>query len=160
MIEPCNFGQTICNVTRSLEEYRHVVGNRQVTELYRKARDLFGLHLLAINATFHGGGVAEMLTSFMPLINEIGVDMGWRILHGSADFFTITKKFHNALQGDNIHFTSMKQCIYLQTLENFSKYTHIDHDCVIIHDPQPLALVRFHKREQPWIWRCHLDLSH
>jgi len=160
MIEPCNFNQTVCDITRSLEEYRHVVGDRQITDLFRKARNLFGRHVLTINSTFHGGGVAEMLTTFMPLINEIGVDIGWRILHGNADFFTITKKFHNALQGDDVHFTSMKQCIYLQTLENFSRYTHIDHDCVIIHDPQPLALIRYYKRKQPWIWRCHLDITH
>lgn len=160
MIEPCDFNATVCDITRSLEEYRHVVGDRQITDLFRNARNLFGRHILAINSTFHGGGVAEMLTTFMPLINEIGVDMGWRILHGNADFFTITKKFHNALQGDDVHFTAMKQCIYLQTLENFSRYTHIGHDCVIIHDPQPLALVRYYKRKQPWIWRCHLDISH
>jgi len=160
MIEPCDFNHTVCDITRSLEEYRHVVGDRQITDLFRKARNLFGRHVLTINSTFHGGGVAEMLTTFMPLINEVGVDMGWRILHGNADFFTITKKFHNALQGDDVHFTSMKQCIYLQTLENFSRYTHIDHDCVIIHDPQPLALIRYYKRKQPWIWRCHLDISH
>ena len=38
-------------------------------------------------------------------------------------------------------------------------YTHIDHDAVIIHDPQPLPLIRFYRKRQPWIWRCHVDLS-
>jgi trehalose synthase len=31
---------------------------------------------------------------------------------------------------------------------------------VIIHDPQPLPLIRFYKKRQHWIWRCHVDLSH
>ena len=30
---------------------------------------------------------------------------------------------------------------------------------MIVHDPQPLALIRFYKKTQPWIWRCHIDLS-
>jgi trehalose synthase len=30
---------------------------------------------------------------------------------------------------------------------------------VIIHDPQPLPLIKFYKKRQPWIWRCHIDLS-
>jgi len=30
---------------------------------------------------------------------------------------------------------------------------------VIIHDPQPLPLIKFYKKKQPWVWRCHVDLS-
>jgi trehalose synthase len=30
---------------------------------------------------------------------------------------------------------------------------------VIIHDPQPLALIRSYRKHQPWIWRCHIDLT-
>jgi len=41
----------------------------------------------------------------------------------------------------------------------FSVYTHIDHDCVIVHDPQPLPLIDYYQKIQPWIWRCHVDLS-
>jgi len=29
----------------------------------------------------------------------------------------------------------------------------------MIHDPQPLPLIKFYEKRQPWIWRCHLDLS-
>jgi trehalose synthase len=36
---------------------------------------------------------------------------------------------------------------------------HLDHDMVIIHDPQPLAMIEEYKRRGPWIWRCHIDLS-
>ncbi len=144
---------------RSLEDYREIVGDEVISNIYRKARRLYGKHILHINSTFQGGGVAEMLTSLVPLMNDIGLEAGWRILHGNPDFFTITKKFHNALQGGNINLSEMKKQLYLQTNENFSTYTHIDHDCVFIHDPQPLALVKFYRKRQPWIWRCHIDLS-
>ena len=34
-------------------------------------------------------------------------------------------------------------------------------DIVIIHDPQPLPLLRScPNRKGKWIWRCHIDLSH
>jgi trehalose synthase len=144
---------------RSLEDYRGIVGDKIIADIHRKARRLYNKHILNINSTCLGGGVAEMLTSFTPLMNDIGVDTGWRLLHGNPDFFSITKKFHNALQGDPINLTDIKKKLYIQANENFSSYTHIDHDCVIIHDAQPLPLIRFYKKRQPWVWRCHVDLS-
>jgi trehalose synthase len=104
--------------------------------------------------------VAEILNSLVPLMNDVGLSAGWRILHGNPDFFTITKKFHNGLQGEKINLSRLKKRLYLQANEDFSTYTHIDHDCVIIHDPQPLPLIRFYQKRQPWVWRCHVDISH
>ena len=107
-----------------------------------------------------GGGVAEILGSLVPLMNDIGIDTGWRIIRGNSDLFDITKKFHNALQGDSIHLTEMKKNLYIRASEEFSVYTHLNHDCVIIHDPQPLPLINYYTKQQPWIWRCHIDISH
>jgi trehalose synthase len=36
----------------------------------------------------------------------------------------------------------------------------MDYDFVIVHDPQPLPLVHHYRRTCPWVWRCHVDLSH
>lgn len=145
---------------RSIEDYRHIVGDKVIANIYRKARGLYGKHILHINSTSQGGGVAEMLQTLVPLMNDIGIDAGWRILHGNPDFFGITKKFHNSLQGEDINLTRIKKKIYVDTNRNFSTFTHIDHDAVIVHDPQPLPLIRFYNKQQPWIWRCHIDLSH
>ncbi|MBW1690963.1 MAG: glycosyltransferase [Deltaproteobacteria bacterium] len=142
-----------------LEDYRRIVGDKVIGEIARKARALYGKHLVHINSTYQGGGVAEILNNLVPLMNDIGIDTGWRTLHGFPDFFEITKKFHNALQGESIHFTEQKKRLYYQANGDFATYTHIDHDCVIIHDPQPLPLIKFYKKRQPWIWRCHVDLS-
>lgn len=106
-----------------------------------------------------GGGVAEILNALVPLMNDIGIEADWRTLHGAPDFFTITKKFHNALQGDPINLTEIKKHLYVQTNETFCSYVHIDDQCVIVHDPQPLPLIKFCKKTQPWIWRCHIDLT-
>ena len=145
---------------QGLEDYREIVGDEVINEIYRKVRLLYGKHILHINSTSHGGGVAEILNSKIPLMNDAGVDAGWRILPGAPEFFAVTKKFHNALQGGKINLTDIKKRLYFQANEVFSKYTHIDHDCVIVHDPQPLPLIKYYKKRQPWIWRCHIDLSH
>ena len=142
-----------------LEDYREIVEPEVISSIHRKARRLYGKHIVHVNSTYQGGGVAEILESLIPLMNDIGVNTGWRILHGNPDFFNITKKFHNGLQGDKINLSEMKKKLYLQANADFSLYTHIDHDCVIIHDPQPLPLIKFYRKRQPWVWRCHVDLS-
>jgi len=144
---------------RSLDDYSEIVGDQVLSSIYRKARRLTGKHVLHINATYQGGGVAEILGSVVVLMNDIGIDTGWRILHGTPDFFAITKKFHNALQGAPINLTEIKKRLYIRANEDFSVFTHIDHDFVIVHDPQPLPLIKYHTKKQPWIWRCHVDLS-
>lgn len=144
---------------KKLSDYREIVGDKVISDIYRKARGIYGKRVLNINSTYMGGGVAEILNSLAPLLNDVGVDAGWRIIRGTEDLFNITKKFHNALQGDPINLTDIKKELYIQTNEDFSQYTHINHDCVIIHDPQPLPLISFYKKRQPWIWRCHIDLS-
>jgi len=142
-----------------LEDFRTIVPDKRLSQIYARARGLYGKHIVHINSTYQGGGVAEILYSLVLLMNDVGVDTGWRILHGSPDFFNITKKFHNALQGASLNLSEQKRRLYLQVNEYFARFTHLDHDCVIVHDPQPLALIRSYRKRQPWIWRCHIDLT-
>lgn len=146
-------------MAHKIEEYTQFVSDKEMCELYKAARRLYGTRVVHTNSTYYGGGVAEILGALVPLMNDIGVTTGWRLLRGSPDFFDITKKFHNALQGDTINLTEIKKKIYVQTNVDFSTYNHIDHDCVIVHDPQPLPSVKFYRKTQPWIWRVHIDLS-
>ncbi len=142
-----------------LEDFRHLVPDETLADIYARAKGLYGKHIIHLNATYQGGGVAEILYSLVLLMNDAGINAGWRILHGSQEFFEITKSFHNALQGAPLNLSERKKRTYLQVNENFSKFTHLDHDCVIIHDPQPLSLIRSYRKSQPWIWRCHIDLT-
>ena len=144
---------------KNITDYRMIVGDAVIGEIYQKAKRLYGKRVLNINSTFIGGGVAEILSSLAPLINNVGIDADWRVLHGTPDFFNITKKFHNALQGEAIDLSEFERKLYVQANEDFSAYAKIDHDLVIVHDPQPLPLIEFYKKRQPWIWRCHIDLS-
>jgi len=144
---------------KSLDDYLPIVGETVVGQIYQKARRLINKHIVHINSTAYGGGVAEILNNLIILINDVGVDSGWRVLIGPSDFFTVTKKFHNGLQGNSINLSTNKKRLYLETNERFSRFTHLDHDCVIVHDPQPLPLIKFNKKIQPWIWRCHIDIT-
>lgn len=143
-----------------LENYRGIVEDNLLYSLYQRARKLYGKRILNINSTSLGGGVAEILNSIIPLMNSIGVYAGWRVLHGNPDFFNTTKKLHNGIQGQKYDTLSCEELkIYDETNESFSKYTHVNHDLVVIHDPQPLPLIQYCKKMQPWIWRCHIDAS-
>lgn len=144
---------------RSLNDYRSVVGDNVIGGIYKKARRLHGKSVVHVNSTYYGGGVAEILSALVPLLNDVGVVAGWRMLRGTPDFFDITKKFHNALQGDPVNLSDIKKRLYVQANEDFSTYCHIAHDCVIVHDPQPLPMIQFYPRRQPWVWRIHIDLS-
>jgi trehalose synthase len=143
----------------NLSSYAGIVGKPIIDKIHAEVEKLSGKHILTINSTYQGGGVAEILNSVVPLFDQTGIDFGWRVLHGTPDFFTITKKFHNALQGSTINLSQRKKDIYYETNKRFSTFTHIDHDLVVIHDPQPLPLISFYKKTQPWIFRCHIDIS-
>jgi len=92
-----------------IDEYREIIGDEAIADIFRKARKLSSRHIVNISSTYQGGGVAEILNSLVVLLSDVGVFTGWRTLHGTPDFFTITKKFHNALHGDEINLSDMKK---------------------------------------------------
>ncbi|MFP4444158.1 MAG: glycosyltransferase [Spirochaetia bacterium] len=146
-------------MAKSLEMYIDAAGDEIVAAIHKKVRKLYGKHNVQINSTFLGGGVAEILSSTIPLLNDAGLDTGWRTVHGNQNFYEITKKIHNAMQGNPEGLSDFEQRFYLDVNKDFSIYSHFDHDFIIIHDPQPLPLIRYFKKTQPWIWRCHIDIT-
>ena len=92
-------------------------------------------------------------------MNDLGIRTDWRVIHGIPDFFEVTKKFHNALMGQAAIFEESELELYLDINEKFAQFAFLDHDFVIIHDPQPCALVHYVAHTAPWIWRCHIDIS-
>jgi len=142
-----------------LEDYEPYIGTEAVDRILAKAEKLRDLHVVNVNSTYYGGGVAELLGSMTILMNQVGLKTGWRVIQGSPDFFSITKKMHNALQGGEINLTERKKKIYEEVVYENALRTHLIHDVVIIHDPQPLPLITHYRKRGPWIWRCHVDLT-
>jgi trehalose synthase len=143
-----------------IEDYEKLVGAETIERIQKKARSLQHLHVVNVNSTYYGGGVAELLTSFTLLMNSVGIKNGWRVIQGAPDFFSITKKMHNALQGGEINLSDRKMDIYEEVIyENAIRNHLVNHNMVVIHDPQPLPMINHYKKNGPWIWRCHVDLS-
>ena len=142
-----------------LEDYELIIGGPQLDELRFLAKGLHNKTVKMVNSTAVGGGVAEMLNSLVPLLNELSINTHWEILTGGNDFFEVTKAFHNALQGGEYSLTKAAQEAFLLTGERNRQRMKFDEDVVIVHDPQPLGLIPSKSDSGRWIWRCHIDLS-
>lgn len=142
-----------------IEDYERFAGAETIDRVRKKAEPLRGLHVAHVNSTYYGGGVAELLSSLTLLMASAGIQTGWRAIHGPPDFFSITKKMHNALQGDDINLSDLKMEIYEDVICENAVRNHLDHDFVIVHDPQPLPMINHYRKFGPWIWRCHIDLT-
>lgn len=146
---------------RSLDDYAPLVGEAEINELRQLARRLGEARVLMVNSTAVGGGVAEILNRLLPLAKEAGVDTRWEVIRGGEEYFAITKAFHNALHG--APFEGRKEWFdsFLRVTEENRKWMQTNEDFVVIHDPQPVALIPERgERKGRWIWRCHIDLSH
>jgi trehalose synthase len=142
-----------------LARYQQLIGIRATERLLRKARRLAGLRVLHVNSTRQGGGVAEILSSLTPLMNDVGIETDWMVIDGSAEFFAFTKDIHNGLHGEAVEITSAGKRLHSDVaLGNASRAKLDDYDVVVVHDPQPLPLIEV-RRKQAWIWCCHVDLS-
>jgi trehalose synthase len=143
-----------------LDDYASIVGHAQIESLRFLAHELRGRSVKMVNSTALGGGVAEMLNRLVPLLSELEVPTHWDVITGGNDFFEVTKAFHNALHGSAYELTQAAKDIFLMYTEQNRQRMHFDEDTVVIHDPQPVGLVRSRdKSPASWVWRCHLDLS-
>jgi trehalose synthase len=83
------------------------------------------------------------------------------VLTGGNDFYEVTKSFHNALHGAAYQANTKDFEIFLEYNERNRARLPLDAEFVVIHDPQPAALIEGRKKNgNHWIWRCHIDLSH
>lgn len=151
-------------MTRTLVDYEAVVGADAISQLRQAARDLKGATVVHVNSTREGGGVAEILSWLVPLMNDLGLETSWEVIEGHGEFFNVTKMFHNGLQGNQVVLTSRHTDVYEKTVaDNYIRLRPLleSADFVFIHDPQPAHLLALcPNRKGKWIWRCHIDASH
>lgn len=145
---------------KALEDYRGLVGDELVGEVRELGATLRGLRLLELSSTATGGGVAEMLSSLVPLEQDVGLDVEWQVITAGADFFELTKRLHNGLQGMRVDLDDSDRELYLRANEVNAKMLGDGWDAVVVHDPQPAAIRRFGGAHGAhWLWRCHVDSS-
>ncbi|HEX4527752.1 MAG TPA: glycosyltransferase [Gaiellaceae bacterium] len=146
---------------KSLGDYATLVSRGLMNEIERLAEPLQGKRVVHVSATAFGGGVAEINYTLVPLMADAGLDVEWRIIHGQDEFFNVTKAIHNGLQGAERSLTEEEKAIFARfNAENAGEFPEGDYDYVIIHDPQPAAMIdSFPERRAKWIWRGHIDFS-
>jgi trehalose synthase len=143
-----------------IDDYVPIIGQAYVDELRYLAQKLRGKTVKMVNSTSVGGGVAEILSRLIPLMDDLEVQTKWEVITGGNDFFEVTKAFHNALQGGTYNLTQEARETFLAYNEQNRRRMHFDEDFVVIHDPQPAGLIPSKANSHAkWIWRCHIDLS-
>ena len=152
--------QTVDVGSQSIDWYEGSAGREALAELRRLAAPLRGARVVHVNATPYGGGVAEILRSEVPLLRDLGLAADWKLITGDETFFRVTKIIHNGLQGAPRALTDQERETYLAHSVRNARLLEEEYDLVVVHDPQPLALLHFHGNGLArWAWRCHIDTS-
>lgn len=141
-----------------IEQYSGIAPMGDLQLIKRLGEKLSGKSFLHVNSTRQGGGVAEILQRMLPIIQSLGIEARWDVIEGDPRFFDITKKTHNALQGNPEKFTEDMWAYHLEVNERNAPKMDLEADAVMIHDPQPAPLIR-HRKGGHWVWRCHIDVS-
>ena len=143
-----------------LDDYDPVLGSGEVAELRALASHLQGRTVEMVNSTAVGGGVAEILSRLVPILQELGLAIRWDVITGGNDFFEITKAFHNALHGGPYEMPPESFEVFLAYNQQNRARLQLEAEFTVIHDPQPAALIEARRnRSGHWVWRCHIDLS-
>ena len=88
--------------SQPIEKYRDIMDGEfdQILKAVEQARRQFvDRTVWHVSSTALGGGVAEMLRSFLPLARGAGAENKWVVLSERPEFFGITKRIHNKLHG-------------------------------------------------------------
>jgi trehalose synthase len=143
-----------------LEDYAPLIGPEAVDRILGKVARLPAVHIENVSSTYYGGGVSEILSPLTLLLNNAGLQTGWRVLQGTPGFFAFTKEIHNGLHGAAVELTPEKIRLFEEVVFENAARMHLDgHDFIIVHDPQPLPMVQHHRGTYGAIWQCHVDLT-
>lgn len=141
-----------------ITQYAGISPKGDLLLIQKLAKVFHGRSFLHVNSTREGGGVAEILQRMIPILQGLGIDARWEVIVGDDQFYGITKKIHNALQGNQEIITDEMWQHHLEVNRQNAEKIDLDAEAVLIHDPQPGPLIEFKKRGT-WMWRCHIDLS-
>jgi trehalose synthase len=146
---------------KSLADYATIATRGLMDEIRSLAEPLAGARVLELSATAFGGGVAEIQYTLVPLMQDAGLDVEWRIIRGADEFFAATKTIHNALQGNPQGLTDAQRACFSGFQELNAREIEIDHyDFIVVHDPQPIGVIDYlGGGGAKWTWRGHIDFS-
>ncbi len=116
-----------------------------------------------VNATAHGGGVAEMLQTLLAYGRGAQIENRWLVLDGEPEFFAITKRLHNLLHGvpgDGGPLGENERACYERVVgTNVAEMLALidSRDIVLLHDPQTAGMIDgLRATGVRVVWRCHV----
>jgi trehalose synthase len=152
--------QPVFLAQKHLNDYASLVGRELIEEIRERSGRLAGKRILHLSATAFGGGVAEILSTLVPLMTDVGLQCEWQVFYGREVFFNATKVMHNALQGNPQDLDEEQWATWYRYNEINAREMTGEWDVCIVHDPQPAAIAGLvPEKARHWIWRCHIDLS-
>ena len=147
------------------QRYLDLTTEEAAVRLTDLAGELRGVRVIHMNSTAHGGGVAEILHSLVPLSNALGVETHRAVITPkNPAFFDVTKRIHNMLQGADGELSREELGVYHGCLEDVAgevTSSGLNADVWFLHDPQLLPLGRLLRRANGSrrIWTVHIDLT-
>ena len=113
--------------------------------------------LLLMIGVYCGGVFGGSITGILFNIpgDPMNVPTTWEVMPGDQRFYGITKTIHNTLHGWPGALTPEDHEYFHDVNRRAAQELALDGDLVLIHDPQPAAVVLHRKRPgQRWVWRC------
>jgi trehalose synthase len=154
---------TLAFTPRSIRDLASVVGEDDLAELARLAKPLRNLRVLNLSITAFGTGVAELLSTSVPLMTDLGLDCQWQVVRVGEEFAPVNRAMYMALTGHYVAWSQdMTDLWQRYSAMNADLFTE-DYDIVVVHDPQPAGIRSFvdegRRATARWVMHCHLDVS-
>lgn len=147
--------------SKQLDQYANFVGEEILNTIYKKASDLRGVHVLHINTTAKGGGVAEILEGLDPIVRDFDITHSRKIIQLDEDASHFTSHLLNLLQGNEPgEISAADREKFLSWLGQSRLSEHDDQaDIYLVHDYQLVPLAQLYPWLQPAVWFCHVDTA-
>ncbi|GHP01041.1 glycosyl transferase family 1 [Reticulibacter mediterranei] len=145
-----------------LDRYQQYVDKTLLDAIYQKAQALTGLHILHLNTTETGGGVAEILEALTPVTEEFGIEQDRHIIQLDEQSNHFTGRLVDLLQGNLPgDIPEKEKRIFLKKLsETLPHPEECQADIYYVHDFQLAPLAHLYPWMQPALWFCHIDTAH
>ncbi|MFL5893959.1 MAG: glycosyltransferase [Thermoleophilaceae bacterium] len=145
---------------RSLADYAGVAGEETIERLRGLAEGLQGVRVVHVSAAAPRNGCPELLRALLPLVTDVGLDVEWRVLYGSAPFADVARDLYDGAQGAETAVAPSTWAEFLEGVTGAAGSLRADCDVLVLHDPQTLSLLaQDGEGDAGVVWRCHVDAS-
>ena len=149
----------MANGSVTLDDYRAVAPRGTVDVLLRIGERLRGRRVVNVSGSRYSGAFVEVLNRLVPTLNELGIETGWEIVVGDAEFDAVAQAVAMALAGTEQVVTDRMLERLQATCAGNAARLPLEADLVIVHEAAPVLLVDCRPAGGGWVWRSHGDLS-